>query len=448
MKVSEQYEYGKLPGIENKLVLTNGETTYVGFFSAKAASYITFEDCILTGRRGYQRPAANGNGGGGMGGTYDLAVNEANAVTYKNCNQHNFWITIDSNCNVTPATETTPGAVTSMQQVTVNGNTFRMHWGIGGTNFSKNIVYDGSTLSRYDAHAGLYNGKVINSTVNYLALTGNGEFIIEDTKWVYTGESDSIIALRSDYGCTWDGEVTIKNVTAYITSKTDGIQVCAFSYKNWYYGYMVGFPSITIDNLKVYNMDTKQYLPSGSVMNVTSIAINATDSYSVAQNLARIHLEVSHAFPIIPILDYNKDGYIDEFPTDINRDGIVDPVLDIDGNGVAGETGLNYQTELDGAGTSWESGIKLMSAPIYHNLNIVKPPKYIKIINNEAGYVYRFPRTDGGEVSDGMWYDEDEKYGGFFGDTKFYYGPGENDYVVGTKAGYDQNIPNYEFYLG
>ena len=448
MTVSEQFELGKLPGIENKLVLTNGETTYAGFFSADEASYITFDSCILTGRRGYQRPAADGSGGGGMGGTYDLAVNNANAVTYKDCNQHNFWITIDSNYNVIPATEDTPGAVTSMQSVTVNGCSFRMHWGIGGTNFSKNIVYDGSTLSRYDAHAGLYNGKVIDSTVNYLALTGNGEFIVENTKWIYTGETENIISLRSDYGCTWDGDVTIKNVTAYITSKAEGVQVCGYGYKNWYYGYIVGFPTLTIDNLKVYNMDTKSYEQAGFEMRVTSIANNSTDT-DVPQNEARMHLAVSHMFPVIPIYDGDKDGYIDELPIDIDGDGIVDPVFDIDGNGIAGKTALKYDVELAAAGSAWESGVKLRTVETFYNLNIVKPPKYIKIINNEAGYVYKFPRTDGAGTPNGAWYGvKEDNNGGFFGCTKFYYGPGEDDYVVGTKAGYDQNIPNYEFYLG
>ena len=33
------------------------------------------------------------------------------------------------------------------------------YWGWGGVNHTKNLVYDGCELTRYDAHAGLVNGK-------------------------------------------------------------------------------------------------------------------------------------------------------------------------------------------------------------------------------------------------------------------------------------------------
>ena len=56
--------------------------------------------------------------------------------------------------------------------VKVNGKSLKMCWGIGGTNYCKNMEYIGSTLSRLDAHAGLYNGRIIDSTVNYISLTG------------------------------------------------------------------------------------------------------------------------------------------------------------------------------------------------------------------------------------------------------------------------------------
>ena len=56
-----------------------------------------------------------------------------------------------------------------------------MHWGVGETDFCKNVEYNGCTLSRFDAHQGLYNGKIINSELNIIALTGMGEMIIENS---------------------------------------------------------------------------------------------------------------------------------------------------------------------------------------------------------------------------------------------------------------------------
>ncbi len=442
-------EMSVLDQFNDEGLLANGETTYAGFFSAKNASYITFTDCTLTGRRCYARPTGTYGSGGGTGGTYDLASNEANAVTFKNCIQSNFWVTVDSNYNFIPATEDTPGAVSSMTAVSINGCSFRPHWGIGGTNYSKNVVYDGSTLSRYDAHAGLYNGKVIDSKVNYFALTGSGEFIIENSDWYYIGETNNFVALRSDYGCTWDGEVTIKNSRAYIPSSED-VTVCGYSYTNWYYGYMVGFPSIEIDNFQVYDLNTKQAAPEGTVVEITNIANNAPDGKSVAQNKAKIHLPISHTFPILPIYDANKDGLVDEAPYDLDGDGIIDAAIDIDGNGLAGETGLDYQKTWDEekAKGLHEVGIKMTTIPVYYNVNIVKPPEYFKVINNNAKYVYKIPRTDGGGVDNGAWHGVAEDHdGGFFGCTKFYYGTGENDYVVGTKAGANSSIPNFNFFV-
>jgi hypothetical protein len=40
------------------------------------------------------------------------------------------------------------------------------------------------------------------------------------------------------------------------------------------------------------------------------------------------------------------------------------------------------------------------------------------------------PKTSGEGISDGGYYDKTESYGGFFGDTKFFYS--ESDFPVGT----------------
>ena len=50
------------------------------------------------------------------------------------------------------------------------------------------------------------------------------------------------------------------------------------------------------------------------------------------------------------------------------------------------------------------------------NENPTVPPEYVKLINNEAGYLYRMPKSD------------DENF--FFKNTKFYYS--DEDYYVGT----------------
>jgi hypothetical protein len=96
-----------------------------------------------------------------------------------------------------------------------------MHWGIGGTNFCKNMEYIDCLLSRFDAHCGLYHGKIVNSTINGLEVVGHGNLLLENSRLFGRGGSkgagagNSIFYLRDDYASTWDGEMTIRNFDAY-----------------------------------------------------------------------------------------------------------------------------------------------------------------------------------------------------------------------------------------
>ena len=68
-------------------------------------------------------------------------------------------------------------------------------------------------------------------------------------------------------------------------------------------------------------------------------------------------------------------------------------------------------------------------------MNFLANPRYFKVINNNGGYVYRIVDTSLAGISDGGWYrdkDTEDTFGGFFGNTKFIYGEGANDYFVGT----------------
>ena len=130
---------------------------YYGFFYPQTANQVTLDGCVLTGRRCFKKPT------GGTDGTYDFYANNVNRLVLKNCVQSNFWVTLNDANIITAAPRDAEGALTSMSHVNVAGNNLQMHWGIGGTNFCKNLEYIGSTLSRFDAHAGLYNGKIENS---------------------------------------------------------------------------------------------------------------------------------------------------------------------------------------------------------------------------------------------------------------------------------------------
>ena len=363
---------------------------YSGFFSASNANEVAFENCVLTGKRCYTKPV------GGTTGTYDFSANTVNKIVLKNCVQSNFWISVDEEGNITPATEDTPGVQLSMGTSALTGK--KMHWGCGGTNYCKNMEYIGSTISRFDAHSGLYNGKIIDSTVNYIALTGVGDMIIENSRWFAEApsyNSNSLLHLRSDYGSTWEGTVTVKDVEAYVFTSFDTYLVM-HTYSNWYFGYQSCFPSLDISNLDYYNISTREPLPAEYPVYLCKTSVTAEPA---------LHLpETQKTAPYYPDVDSDKDGFVDG--TDIAYDAKVE-------NG----------------------GVQVKSSRV--NLNPIKPPEFIKItrndgVNGKGGYAFIVTDTSKYGASDGGYYDSVENNGGFFGDTKFYYGYWSDDYYVGT----------------
>ncbi len=380
--------------------VVHASSPYSGFFAAKLATNVTLDGCVLTGRRCYIVP------GYGTEGTYDLNGSDTNKLVFKNCTQSNFWIEVDPDTHAIKAAESrdVSGAQTSMLWVTHDGINLKLHWGIGGTNFCKNLEYIDSVLSRFDAHQGLYNGKIIGCTINYMALTGNGNFIVEDTDWYSEGtgsNSASIFHLRSDYGSTWNGSITAKNLNAYIYSDSDAY-LFLHSYANWYFGYVAAMPNLSLDNLNIY--DIKTYEPVEAGHNVYMI------QNSVA-NEPRLHLEYTQK-------SLGKYCYID-----LDKDGLVDG------------TSIPY---VDADKSNHGSGINLPAEEPERlkNLNVIAPPEYLKIINNDGvdkdgdgtpdgGYRFLVYNTAGKGIpaaDDLTGLDPDvDPQGGFFATTKFWY---------------------------
>jgi len=430
--------------------------TYTGFYNVKSCNDVTIKNCILTGKRCYRRP------NGGTGGTYDLSAGLTNNLTFDGCVQSNFWITVDpETCEIKAAKEGDEGAIPSMEsfpkpmytdkglpyesseQIKAANKSFssgHMHWGIGGTNLCKNTNYINSTLSRYDAHEGTYGGKIVGSTICAADLTGAGDFLIENTRSFTTG-GERAFSVRSDFGYTWAGQVHLKNVSAIIHAKddkgnyTNDIAVVGPQYgTNWYWGYNPTAPSIIIEDLYFYDVDdydaaTKTYAP------VSTDATIYLWGKNIPQN-ARYHLDKVESEPIYSIEDKDKDGYID--------------VPDSDGDGVWGNTPWlidNVIEDLGGDNYIW-GGITASRAKVlypeidasaygadanglYENFSIVNPPAFVKIISNKGGYKYSVANTAASGLSNGGHYGVAENNKGFYGSTKFYYGPGENDFVQG-----------------
>jgi hypothetical protein len=192
---------------------------YSGFINVGDCAYVTVKNTILTGHKVYETIGAAGVTV--SMGTYDLSVNRALNVSFINCRQTN----------------------------DIND---RKYWGILGSNYSKNLLYDKCTLSRFDAHMGVANATIRNSTLGHQGINaiGSGTFIVENS----TIYGSNLINLRSDYGSTWQGEFIIRNCT-FVPSGGRSVTGSLIGGSNsgmHDFGYICYMPQrITIENLRI-----------------------------------------------------------------------------------------------------------------------------------------------------------------------------------------------------
>ncbi len=149
---------------------------YGGFLNIRDCAYVTVRNTLLTGHKTYR---TIGSAGDSVSmGSYDISVNRAINVSFVNCSQTN----------------------------DIDDSTY---WGIMGSNYCKNLLYDHCIFSRFDAHMGVANATIRNSTLGHMGINaiGTGTFIVENT--IVRGRS--LINLRTDYGSTWKGEFIIRN---------------------------------------------------------------------------------------------------------------------------------------------------------------------------------------------------------------------------------------------
>lgn len=149
---------------------------YGGFINIAKCANVTIQNTRLSGHKTY---TTIGSAGKPVSmGSYDISCNRAIHVKFVNCSQFNDIMD-------------------------------RSRWGIMGSNFCKNLSFDRCTFSRFDAHQGVYNARISDSTLGYMGINaiGKGTFLLENS----TVNGGSLINLRPDYGSTWQGEMTIRN---------------------------------------------------------------------------------------------------------------------------------------------------------------------------------------------------------------------------------------------
>ena len=224
-------------------------SSYSGILTARDLNNLFVEDCTFQAHRYYvdEKRAPDGtflkdeNGRPVFGtsmGTYELGGGNSNNIYYKNCKQSNFYdkngkptsTWFDKNWNTAVRND---GGVASI-------------WGVHGTNYTKNVVFDSCVLNRFDAHAGIYNATVINCHIININLIGGGTALIKDTTVYNNG---CFLTLRSDFGSTWNGNLRLENVKW--VNANENCNMISGSWANHYFGYETHLPEITIDGFEL-----------------------------------------------------------------------------------------------------------------------------------------------------------------------------------------------------
>ena len=192
---------------------------YSAFVSLSCCADVTVKNCTFTGHKKY---TTTGSAGTSVTmGTYDIGAATAVNAKFINCKQTNDITDTD-------------------------------YWGIAGTNYCKNLVFDGCALSRFDAHQGVLNATVTNSVLGHhgIKLIGSGTALIENT----TVLAEDFIDLRSDYGSTWNGDLIIRNCKFYPTTVSMHI-IKAENSEDHDFGYTCHLPQrIEIDGFYVHRI--------------------------------------------------------------------------------------------------------------------------------------------------------------------------------------------------
>ncbi|MEX2568951.1 MAG: hypothetical protein WD431_23620 [Cyclobacteriaceae bacterium] len=207
-------------GLEH-LVTGEGEqgAPYGGFLNFRDCAYVTVRNTVLTGHKTYR---TIGSAGVPVSmGSYDISLSRSLNVSFEHCSQTN----------------------------DINDRTY---WGIMGSNFCKNLILDHCTFSRFDAHMGVANATVRNSTLGHMGINaiGTGTFLVENS----TLNGRTLINLRSDYGSTWDGEFIIRDcVFIPAGGRTTSASLIGGSNSGQHdFGYPTYMPErITIENLHI-----------------------------------------------------------------------------------------------------------------------------------------------------------------------------------------------------
>lgn len=180
------------------------------------------------------------------------------------------------------------------------------YWGIMSSNGAKNMEFKNCSMSRFDAHRGFWNARLIGcefgQTINVI---GGGRLEVIDT---VRNAGDSFIILRNDYGATFNGEIYLKNCKILGKKKYRGVKTDA-SYENGVTLVHLGFCYET-DNFLDWNFGYTCYMPRK--IYVEDFVSPSPEKTYVFNDLADVAFDQSHsnAYQITEQLCFNGSAPI------------------------------------------------------------------------------------------------------------------------------------------
>ena len=202
---------------------------YSGWIAVNGCSDVVVEGMIVQMQKSFSTTGAEGTSVGM--GSYEFAAGYANRLTWRHCRISNFF--------------------EEDGRVTYDGNM--------GTNYCKNLMFDDVVNHSFDAHCGLYNGTIKDSTIEHLNFIGGGTIKYENVT-VYTDGCSSAILFRADYGSIWNGDIIIDGLTLKTSKASPTLSVVGATYTNHYFGYTCYLPkTVSINNAKIirYSFEMK-----------------------------------------------------------------------------------------------------------------------------------------------------------------------------------------------
>lgn len=149
-----------------------GKRANAGMFSANDCANLLYENI-----RGHTSKS-------GTNGSYDLAFTKVIGLTLSNVRGQDFE----------------PDAAVT--------------WGVFASYTCKDVLVTNCQLSRVDAHRGIENLTVKDSTIGGkgITVTGKGKLHLENL----IVHSSALVSLRGDYGGSWEGPIEIRDITHFV----------------------------------------------------------------------------------------------------------------------------------------------------------------------------------------------------------------------------------------